>query len=224
MKYKIIIKNTLFLLTIFTIPLIYEYIGINYGGPLGVRYYYLKDFKPQIFGLPLAVWIFWVIFIYIGYSLTNSIFYFFLKENFYKFINKVFNIILLSFFDGFVVLTFDIFLDPVCVRYGLWRWENFKLSYFGVPVGNFIGWYIIAFTTTTIIRTVEKIFYYYQNNKIYKIIPYIYLLIIIIFFVFLPFYIEIDIILMALIFSSPIVLLSLIIILNKKGSEIISDP
>lgn len=213
---KKVLKSILFLVIIFIIPLIFEYIGINYGAPLGVRYHYLENFKPKIFGLPLLVWVFWCIFIYIGYSLTNSIFIYFLKENYNIVIKKNLNIILFSLFDGFIVLIFDIFIDPVAVKFGLWRWENYKVSYFGVPIGNFVGWYIITATTTLFLRTLDIIFPMDTNKFWLNIVQYIYFLLVIILFITSFTFLNVDSALMGLIIASPINIILLKKMLDYK--------
>lgn len=213
---KKVIKSILFLLIIFIVPLIFEYIGINYGAPLGVKYYYLENFKPKIFGLPIFVWILWIIFIYIGYTLTNSIFIYFLKENYNSIIKKNFNIILFSLFDGFVVLIFDIFIDPVAIKLGFWRWENYEVSYFGVPIGNFVGWYIITTTTTLFLRTLDIIFPLDTNKFWLNIVQFIYFLIIFILFIISLIFLNIDSALMGLIIASPINIILLKKIIDYK--------
>ncbi|MGB9843385.1 MAG: carotenoid biosynthesis protein [Caldisericia bacterium] len=201
---KNIIRLVFFLLILFIIPFVLEYIGINFGAPLGVRYFYLKEFLPQIFGLPLVILLFWVIFIYIGYSLTNSIFTYFFKENYNDILKKNLNIIFLSLLDGFIVLTFDIFIDPVAVKFGLWRWENFYFSYFGVPIGNFVGWYIIATTTTLFLRSLDLIFSVEINKKWLNLVPYVYIFIEFLLFFITFFLHSIDSAVMSLIICSPI--------------------
>ncbi len=37
----------------------------------------------------------------------------------------------------------DLALDPVAVSLGLWSWER-PGSYFGVPWGNFVGWWVVS--------------------------------------------------------------------------------
>jgi len=212
-------KSIIFLLILLIIPLIFEYIGINYGAPLGVRYYYLKEFQPKIFGLPIFVWIFWVILIYIGYSLTNSIINYFYKENYYLILKKNLNIILFSLFDGFIVLIFDIFIDPVAVKYGLWRWGNYRVSYFDVPIGNFVGWYIIATTTTLFLRSIDIIFPTEINKFWLNLVPYIFLFIILILFIISLILLNIDSALMGLIISSPINIILFEKILNFNKSK-----
>lgn len=210
MRYRL--KFILKVIIILLIPLIYEYVGINYGGPLGVRYYYSPSFKPQFLGLPLFAWIFWVIFILVGYNLTNSIFINLFKFDYKNLLKNSFYFLNLILFDGFIVLTFDLFIDPIAVKYELWRWENFKFSYFGVPVGNFVGWYIIVSSTTFLLRQIDRFYFIKHNERFLKLSPIIYLIIILISFIFSLTLLNIDHALLSLIISSPINLISLILI------------
>lgn len=38
----------------------------------------------------------------------------------------------------------DLALDPVAVSLGLWTWDR-PGAYFGVPPGNFAGWWVVSF-------------------------------------------------------------------------------
>jgi len=207
-------KNFIKILILFLTPLIYENIGINIGGPFGIKYYYSSSFNPKFLGLPILVWIFWVIFIFIAYNLTNSIFINLFKKDYKNLLNKFFYFLVLILLDGFIVTTFDFFIDPIAVKYKLWRWENFKESYFGVPIGNFVGWYIIGSTTTFFLRILDKTYFKNLNVRFQKIFPFIYIIIILtLFFLSIVFY-NFEFAIQNLILSSPINLLSLILIKN----------
>lgn len=188
---------------------------MNFGGPLGIRYYYSPNFNPKFLGLPIFVWIFWAIFIIIGYNLTNSIFINLMKFDYKDLLKRNFYFIILILFDGFIVVTFDLFIDPIAVRYGLWRWENFNFSYFGVPVGNFIGWYIIVSSTTFLLRLIDRFYYTNYNGRFLKLSPIFYLIIILISFVFSLIFHSIDHAFLNLLISSPINLFSLILTIRN---------
>lgn len=215
-KFKFILQFIIILL----IPLIYEYVGINYGGPLGIRYYYSPSFKPQFLGLPIFVWIFWAIFIFVGYNLTNSIFINLFKSDYKDLLKNSFYFLNLILFDGFIVLTFDIFIDPIAVKFKLWRWENFKYSYFGVPIGNFVGWYIIVSSTTFLLRQIDRFYFTKHNERFLKLSPIIYLIIIFISFISSLTLLNLDHALMSLIISSPTNLISLILIKQNSTKRV----
>jgi len=173
----------LFTLTLFVIPLIFEIIGMNFNGPMGVKYQYSQKFLPKFLGLPILVWVFWVIFILTGYNLTNAIFTELFKLNYQKLLRSKLDFLILILFDGFIVLTFDIFIDPIAVKFDLWQWYNFKEAIFSVPVGNFIGWYVIVSTTTFLLRLIDRYFNAQINLKFEKLSAFLYLYFILILFV-----------------------------------------
>ena len=45
----------------------------------------------------------------------------------------------------FAVL-YDLYLDPIAVHLGIWIWSN-PGPWFGVPIGNFVGWWLITFSS-----------------------------------------------------------------------------
>ncbi|MFW9929429.1 MAG: carotenoid biosynthesis protein [Candidatus Thorarchaeota archaeon] len=63
-------------------------------------------------------------------------------------------------FDGLLALTIDLSMDAIAIRLegGFWTW-NLPLinnmtneSFFGVPYGNFTGWFLIVLTYSSVIR------------------------------------------------------------------------
>ncbi len=41
--------------------------------------------------------------------------------------------------------TFDTLIDPLCHKGGLWVWRWHKWPWHGVPLGNFVGWFLLMF-------------------------------------------------------------------------------
>jgi uncharacterized membrane protein len=62
-------------------------------------------------------------------------------------------------------------MDPIQVKMGEWIWlENGP--YFGIPIGNFIGWFLVTIIVTGIFRSFE--FFRpmeYKDDKTIFIIP-----------------------------------------------------
>jgi uncharacterized membrane protein len=130
-----------------------ELLGTTYGWIYGQRYYYTAPDK--VFGLvPFTVLITWVAVIYLAYSITNIVDpaknHVTLKKAVH--IGSFMYILLLSALDGFLAMNLDMILDPVYVRSGGWVWQDGG-AYFGIPISNFIGWFIVAFASTLIFRT-----------------------------------------------------------------------
>jgi putative membrane protein len=148
-------RATFFILLASITGLVMEYIGLRDGTIFGGHYIY----KPQLtmFNVPVSVIFYWAVFIYTGYCLVNSFFYWLkLKKPNHQ--SGIFWLMLLAIFlDGLVVVAIDLFMDPIAVRSGSWKWVEGG-SYFGVPVGNFIGWFLVTIIVTGIFRSWEYFF------------------------------------------------------------------
>jgi hypothetical protein len=81
------------------------------------------------------MWVFWVVFMITGYSVAKCINKIILRKYYSIFIADKFNLFLEVIPDGFTVTTFGFFIDSVCVKFGIWKWENVNSGYFGVPFG-----------------------------------------------------------------------------------------
>ncbi|MBU4216577.1 carotenoid biosynthesis protein [Candidatus Parcubacteria bacterium] len=144
---------------------VFEVIGINYGTFFGADYVYQgQNFSFILFNVPLFVPLYWAVFIYIGYSISNSFLNWIGKSRPTKDKNDFIILPLLIIFDGLLVTAIDIFMEPILVKFGVWTWLS-KGQYFGVPFVNFIGWFTVAIITTGIFRVFE----YFIPRSIYKI-------------------------------------------------------
>jgi len=164
------IRGILFILLASVTGTFFEHIGLKYGTFFGGHYLY----KPEttLFGVPVSVIFFWAVFIYTGYCLTNS-FLFWLKSKKPQIkLNNFLIVPLLVLLDGYFVVAIDFFMDPIAVRSGSWRWLEGG-SYFSVPWGNFLGWFLVAIIVSGVFRTFEYFFYKKEEkfNKSIFIIP-----------------------------------------------------
>ncbi len=154
-------RSILFIFLAVITGTIMEYIGLKDGTFFGGHYIY----KPQIalFNVPINVILFWAVFIYTGYSITNS-FLFWLKHKKPNFkIGNFWLLLLTIVFDSLFVVALDLFMDPIAVKSGSWKWLEGG-QYFGVPVGNFIGWFIVTIIVTGIFRIMEYFFPEKETN------------------------------------------------------------
>ena len=154
-------RSILFIFLAVTTGTIMEYIGLKDGTFFGGHYIY----KPQIalFNVPINVILFWAVFIYTGYSITNSfLFWLYHKKPNFK-IRNFWLLLLTIVFDGLFVVALDLFMDPIAVKSGSWKWLEGG-QYFGVPVGNFIGWFIVTIVVTGIFRIMEYFFPKKETN------------------------------------------------------------
>ncbi|MFC1962918.1 carotenoid biosynthesis protein, partial [Chloroflexota bacterium] len=66
-------------------------------------------------------------------------------------------LLLLIVMDGLIVVFIDLLMEPLQVRAGNWVWLTTG-SYFNIPVGNFVGWFIVTVTATGLFRSFEYLF------------------------------------------------------------------
>lgn len=148
-------RSAFFILLAATVGTLMEYIGLKYGTFFGGNYIYKTQLT--LFTVPVSVIFYWAVFIYTGYCLTNSFIYWLKKEKpNYK--NKsIFLLILSILSDGYFVTAIDLFMDPIAIKSGSWTWLDGG-PYFGIPIGNFIGWFIVTIIVVSIFRTFEYFF------------------------------------------------------------------
>ncbi|WP_069807707.1 carotenoid biosynthesis protein [Vulcanisaeta thermophila] len=100
----------------------FELLGVNYGIPFG-KYYYTQGLGPQVYGVPILIPLLWA-----------SLGYFTLIAYGDYVLSAV----------GMVIL--DVTFDPLLSGpIGLWHWVT-KGQFFGVPLTNFLGWFIVSIT------------------------------------------------------------------------------
>lgn len=152
-------RALLFFVLAGTIGAIFEYVGLKYGTFFGGTYVY--ESPITLFTVPVDVILYWAVFIYTGYSITNS-FLFWLRQKKPNFKRKHFLMLLFEILlDGFILVSLDLFMDPIIVKTGAWTWLEGG-PYFGVPIGNFVGWFVVTIIVTGIFRLFE---YFYPRRE-----------------------------------------------------------
>ncbi len=161
--------------------LLFEIYGLKYGTFFGDGYQYghsnFEVMTPSLFGVPLIVVCYWALFIYLAYSLTNSFLarlHISLPTNM---TGRVWQVVVISIIDSLIVLSIDIFMDPVAIAFGGWSWKSNGV-FFEVPLGNFVGWFIVALIASLVFRLYE---YFNPNLKkieseIVTLLPYFFYL------------------------------------------------
>lgn len=165
--YSLSLKRSLcFILLLCLGGLAAEVIGLKTGWLFGGFYRYSPESRMifseialfhrsfYLWGVPLPVIIYWAVFIYAAYSISNS---FIFWQGMEKPSRENKNIALLGklvALDVFTVLAIDLILDPVLVHTGNWQWERPGV-YFGIPLGNFTGWMIVTACLTGVFRCFE---------------------------------------------------------------------
>ncbi|BCU66789.1 hypothetical protein HS7_02260 [Sulfolobales archaeon HS-7] len=127
---------------------LFEELGIHTGIPFG-RYAY--NFPPYILGVPIFVILGWGVFSFISYLVIMD----FPKK--YKVI-----------FFPLLMVIIDLSVDPVMVTAGFWTWAPSAVEWFGIPVTNFLGWYLVSLIISL---TFSNRTYYSRLSPLF-IIPY----------------------------------------------------
>jgi uncharacterized membrane protein len=66
--------------------------------------------------------------------------------------------------DAFLALNLDLTLDPIAIHRGWWTWNvrdnpdlyPYFVDYFGIPLINFMGWFVIVFAFSFFVRLARK--------------------------------------------------------------------
>lgn len=146
-------QGFLLLLLAATIGWAAEVHGLHYGTLFGSAYHYRPE-SWMLLGIPLAVPAYWAVFVYTGYTLNTSMLAW-LGQAVPSRLNHLGRLLpLLVVLDGLAVTAIDLLMDPWQVAEGNWAWQVGGL-YFGIPLGNFIGWFLVTATITAIFRTVQ---------------------------------------------------------------------
>lgn len=123
------------------IAYVLEEIGVHTGIIYG-RYYFTALMGPKLDVIPIAVFCGWVSLIYMAWIVTNL-----LVEGSPTPIKHTPSLIVFRAIVGaLVVTTFDLNADPFAVENGWWVWLDGG-AYYGVPIHNYVGWFIVAFVS-----------------------------------------------------------------------------
>jgi len=146
-------RGIMFIVIASVTGLIMEILGLKYGVIFGGHYIYQSN-QPTIMSVPSSVVLYWAVFIYTGYCVVNSFLIWANREKPNLKHNNYWLLPLLIVADGLIVVAIDLFMDPLEVYSGSWRWLEGG-AYYGIPVGNFIGWFCVTVIATTVYRSFE---------------------------------------------------------------------
>ena len=104
--------------------------------------YPARAFLIQVINVPLWVPVGWAFILYTVMSTTSLL---------------GVSIHVAALLDAFLALNLDLTLDPVAIHRGWWTWhamENYPYAsdYFGIPVINFMGWFVIVAAFSFFVR------------------------------------------------------------------------
>jgi uncharacterized membrane protein len=133
------LKNTaVFFLITWAVSLLFEITSIHTGWPFGA-YHYATPAAISIYGVPLII-----IFAYFGTGYFSwMLAHVFTGQLSMKLKGKW--LVVVPFIAAFIMVMWDVGMDPVSSTVlSLWVWET-PGPYFGVPITNFVGWFVTVF-------------------------------------------------------------------------------
>ncbi|PRR84663.1 hypothetical protein CLLU_23470 [Clostridium luticellarii] len=158
--YSYFFPASLFFALTFVISWSYETLSIYTGFPFG--HYHYTDHYTDLIGPKLGVVPIFIMFSYfaVGY-LSWMIGQVLLDRQNSKFGGA--DVFTIPVFSAFVMVLWDLCFDPFAstVRQG-WIWENGG-GFFGVPIGNYLGWFLCTYTFFQLFALYLK-FCFYKNN------------------------------------------------------------
>jgi bisanhydrobacterioruberin hydratase len=110
-----------FVIAVFTIAI--EAIGTNTGLLFG-SYIYGSSLGIKMFNTPLLIGANWLVLAYGATAIVRS----------YEVLKKW-----VPFSAAGLMVLFDVFLEPVAMKTGMWSWENNQ-----VPLQNYFMWFVVA--------------------------------------------------------------------------------
>ena len=131
-------KEVIIVFLIFSIGMIAEILGVNYGLIFG-KYDYGDNLGLKLLGVPLLIGLNWVVLTFICGSISNH----FIK-------NKYFSIVVGIIF----MLIIDITLEPIAPTLDYWEFSGSI-----TPIQNYIGWAFTSLMTLSIYQ------FYYSSKE-----------------------------------------------------------
>ena len=114
----------------------FENVSILTGFPFG-HYHYSDNLGPKLFLVPLLIGLAYLGMGYLSWTVARLI-----LDRVRPAADRIFALPALA---SFVMVSWDLTFDPVASTIGQsWIWQDGG-AYFGVPVSNFLGWYLTVF-------------------------------------------------------------------------------
>lgn len=127
----------LFLITWF-VSNFFEALSIQTGFPFGF-YSYVNMLGPRLLGVPLVIMFAYFAMGYISWTISHI-----LTGQYSKKLEGK-QIFIVPFVATFIMVMWDLIMDPVSSTLkSLWVWQDAG-AYFGVPILNFAGWFLVVF-------------------------------------------------------------------------------
>ena len=144
------------LLLAVTIGWIAEQVGVSTGLIFG-QYHYTDALGPKLLDVPAVIPLFWFMLIYLGYIISNL-----MTVDVPDDVGggDVIHQVWVAMLGALIATAYDLGLDPYMASEAVnaWVWSPpppEHLSYFGIPVQNYIGWIGVAFVILLIARALD---------------------------------------------------------------------
>ncbi len=142
------VRNILiYIIVSLTVSTVFEFTGIKKGWLFG-SYSYSETAGPHILGLPIAVLFMWCSITYMGIWQGKLLITLLFPSS-----PNTFWILIVT--TGLLVTIFDLIADPIAVDEGIWIWGK-KGKYAGIPVSNFLSWFIAGCLIVLISLTLSR--------------------------------------------------------------------
>lgn len=115
-----------------------EVVGVSTGVPFG-EYRYSDSLGAQLFGVPVVVALAWTMMAYPAYVVSEVI---------GGGTGRA------AVVGGWALASWDLFLDPQMVHAGHWQWNASGPALAGIPLSNYVAWFLVATIMMLALRAV----------------------------------------------------------------------
>ncbi len=130
---------------VFAVSLLFESVGVATGLIYG-PYHYTHKLGPLFLGLvPYLIPVAWFMMSYPSFVIADR-----LIPPGWKRWQRILSIAAVG---GLAMTAWDLVMDPIMVAGGHWVWDV-NGAYHGIPLQNFLGWWVTVFTTFTLYQWV----------------------------------------------------------------------
>lgn len=153
-------KNLIiFFLLTWIISNFFEALSIQTGFPFG-NYYYDQLIGPRLFKVPLIIMFAYFATGYSAWILANIILGQYHKHLYGK------QIFFIPFIAAFIMVLWDLCMDPLCSTVAsLWVWKDGG-PYFGVPLQNYFGWFFVVYIIYQLFALYLTVYEQFDANKL----------------------------------------------------------
>lgn len=145
-------KNKILIISLFFYGILLEYISMKM---FDFYSYPTEEFIINILNVPISIGLIWAVILYNGIKLGEGL----------NLEDKD-----IPIFVGLFVLNIDLAMDAIAIKIPFWEWEINGL-WFGVPIANFLGWYLVGLTFTLFYVLFKmSSLKHYLKNLVYSLI------------------------------------------------------